>query len=290
MSFERRVTLSAALAVAVAVLLVALASYVIVRQEFHHTVSKSLKSSLIADQEILAGRIRQLPTSKLSEPQRLAHLLGPHVNRIGVPGIVELVSRRGKVTPAYGITRSLEIASSRSIRRLAATPGSSTMFEERLGQTNYEVLAGWLGPGLAIVIDRSLSEQDATLSHLRLVLFVAALIGIALAALLGWFVARTTLAPVRRLTAAAEHVTATNDLVARIDETRRDELGSLRGASTRCSRRSTGRCTRSTSRLASSAGSSRTPRTSCAPRSPAYGPISSFFSSRRTSSAGSVTG
>jgi len=35
MSFERRVTLSAALAVTVAVLLAALASYVIVRQELH---------------------------------------------------------------------------------------------------------------------------------------------------------------------------------------------------------------------------------------------------------------
>jgi len=77
------------------------------------------------------------------------------------------------------------------------------------------------------VIDRSLSEQDATLAHLRVVLLVVAAIGIALAALLGWFVGRTTVAPVRRLTAAAEHVAATNDLAARIDETRRDELGSL---------------------------------------------------------------
>jgi two-component system sensor histidine kinase MprB len=59
------------------------------------------------------------------------------------------------------------------------------------------------------------------------ILAIVAAIGIALAALLGWFVARTTLAPVRRLTAAAEHVAATNDLAARIGDERRDELGRL---------------------------------------------------------------
>jgi two-component system sensor histidine kinase MprB len=52
--------------------------------------------------------------------------------------------------------------------------------------------------------------------------------GIALAALLGRFVAGAVVLPVRRLTAAAEHVTQTRDLGQRIDSAgRRDELGSL---------------------------------------------------------------
>ena len=239
MSFERRVTLSAALAVTVAVLLAALASYVIVRQELHQTVAKSLTISLRSDEDRVAGRFaRPFPAPsgprrshatapKLTRSQRLRLLLGPRLNRIGEPGIVELVSAGGKVTPAYGISGAQEVRASGAIERLARVGKGTLNYTARVDGTDYEVLAGAIAQGVAIVIDRSLSEQDATLAHLRVVLLVVAAIGVALAALLGWFVARTTVAPVRRLTAAAEHVAATNDLAARIDETRRDELGSL---------------------------------------------------------------
>jgi two-component system sensor histidine kinase MprB len=240
MSFERRVTLSAALAVAVAVLLAALASYLIVRQELHQTVAKSLTISLRSDEDRVTGRFAArsfpapsgahepgAPTKRLTRAQRLRLLLGPRLNRIGEPGIVELVSANGKLTPAYGIGAAQEVRTSSALERLARSRRGTLGFTARIDGTDYEVLAGGIAPGVAIVIDRSLSEQDATLAHLRVVLLIVAAIGIALAALLGWFVARTTVAPVRRLTAAAEHVAATNDLAARIDETRRDELGSL---------------------------------------------------------------
>jgi two-component system sensor histidine kinase MprB len=240
MSFERRVTLSAALAVTVAVLLAALASYVIVRQELRQSVAKSLTLSLGADEDRVTGRFDhslvapsggangpRAPARQLTRTQRLKLLLGPHLNRIDEPGIVELVSTDGKLTPAYGIGGAQEVRASTAIERLARSGRGTLNFTARVDGTDYEVLAGSIVPGVAIVIDRSLSEQDATQAHLRAVLLVVAAIGIALAALLGWFVARTTVAPVRRLTAAAEHVAATNDLAARIDETRRDELGSL---------------------------------------------------------------
>jgi two-component system sensor histidine kinase MprB len=230
-SFERRLTLSAALAVAVAVLLGALASYVIVRQEFHHAVANSLNDSLSTDQDVVAGRIQRGrgagAVPRLTRAQRLDRLLGPQLNRIDEPGVVELVSTSGRITRAYGITRRQEVGASSAIRKLARSGSGTLMFEARLANTDYEVLAGTLAPGVAIVIERSLSEHNATLAHLRVVLAIVGGIGIALAALLGWFVARTTLAPVRRLTAAAEHVAATNDLAARIDDSRRDELGSL---------------------------------------------------------------
>jgi two-component system sensor histidine kinase MprB len=239
MNFEHRVTLSAALAVAVAVLLAALASYLIVRQELHQTVASSLTISLRTDEDRVTGRFARAfpapsgartpraPTKQLTRAQRLKLLLGPRLNRIGEPGIVELVSADGKLTPAYGIGGAQEVRASSALERLARSRRGTLNFTARIEGTDYEVLAGAIVPGVAIVIDRSLSEQDATLAHLRVVLLVVAAIGIALAALLGWFVGRTTVAPVRRLTAAAEHVAATNDLAARIDETRRDELGSL---------------------------------------------------------------
>jgi two-component system sensor histidine kinase MprB len=61
----------------------------------------------------------------------------------------------------------------------------------------------------------------------RLVLVLLTAGGVALAVVLGRFVAGAAVAPVRRLTNAAEHVAATQDLGQRIDDVGRDELGRL---------------------------------------------------------------
>ena len=58
-------------------------------------------------------------------------------------------------------------------------------------------------------------------------LLLIALGGILVASALGLAVARTALAPVRRLTETAEHVTETGDLSQRIDVSSTDELGRL---------------------------------------------------------------
>ena len=62
---------------------------------------------------------------------------------------------------------------------------------------------------------------------LKLVLLLVALCGVALAVALGYLVARATIRPVERLTRAAEHVAATQDLEATIDEDGNDELSRL---------------------------------------------------------------
>jgi two-component system, OmpR family, sensor histidine kinase MprB len=72
-----------------------------------------------------------------------------------------------------------------------------------------------------------LGEVESTLSHLKLVLAIVSLGGIALAAALGLLVSRAALVPVRRLTGAAERVAATQDLGHRIEAGERDELGRL---------------------------------------------------------------
>jgi two-component system, OmpR family, sensor histidine kinase MprB len=72
-----------------------------------------------------------------------------------------------------------------------------------------------------------LNDFENTLSKLRLVLALVSLGGIALAAALGLLVSRAALAPVRRLTGAAERVARTQDLGHRIDAREQDELGRL---------------------------------------------------------------
>ena len=58
-------------------------------------------------------------------------------------------------------------------------------------------------------------------------LILVALGGVALAAGLGWAVGRASIRPVEDLTLAAEHVTATQDLSATINEEGNDELARL---------------------------------------------------------------
>ena len=75
-----------------------------------------------------------------------------------------------------------------------------------------------------------LSDVDSTLTHLKLVLALVCLGGIALAAALGLLVSRAALVPVRRLTGAAERVARTQDLGHRIQAGEEDELGRLAGS------------------------------------------------------------
>lgn len=72
-----------------------------------------------------------------------------------------------------------------------------------------------------------LGDFENTLSHLRLVLALVCLGGVALAAALGLLVSRAALAPVRRLTGAAEQVARTQDLGHRIEVGEEGELGRL---------------------------------------------------------------
>jgi two-component system sensor histidine kinase MprB len=81
--------------------------------------------------------------------------------------------------------------------------------------------------GTATQFARPLTEVDGVLRRLSLILVLGGLVGIAAAGAAGLAVARAALAPMRRLTRAAEHVAATQDLSSRIDADRRDELGRL---------------------------------------------------------------
>jgi two-component system sensor histidine kinase MprB len=83
------------------------------------------------------------------------------------------------------------------------------------------------GRGYALQVIRPVGEVDSALGRIRTLLLLVDAVGIIVAALLGFLVARTALGPVRRLTQTAEHVTETRDLNSRIDVHGRDELSRL---------------------------------------------------------------
>jgi two-component system sensor histidine kinase MprB len=81
--------------------------------------------------------------------------------------------------------------------------------------------------GGAIVVGRVIDYVDHDLSRLGLILLLVSGGAVLAAALAGALVSRTTLAPVRRLTTAAEHIAQTGDPSERVPETGRGELQRL---------------------------------------------------------------
>jgi two-component system sensor histidine kinase MprB len=82
-------------------------------------------------------------------------------------------------------------------------------------------------PGGAIATIAPLDATDRALARIRFWAFLISGIGIAAGAALAAAVAGAALRPVRRLTAAAETVTATGNLAERVDVSGGDELGRL---------------------------------------------------------------
>ncbi len=72
-----------------------------------------------------------------------------------------------------------------------------------------------------------LTDVQHSLTDLRLILWLVTIAGMAVGVGLGYVIGRDTIRPVERLTAAAEHVAATQDLDSTIDEKGEDELARL---------------------------------------------------------------
>src|SRR5512132_128784 len=82
------------------------------------------------------------------------------------------------------------------------------------------VLTEHTGRGIALQVARPVADEDAALHRLRFALTMLGLSALFLSVVLGGWIAQTALAPVRRLTRAAEAVAATQSLALRLDEKR----------------------------------------------------------------------
>ncbi len=97
---------------------------------------------------------------------------------------------------------------------LAVAQGTSTesLRTASVEGTSYRVVAVPDRPGITLVLARSMAETEGTLRSLGAVLLAVGLVGIAAAGAAGFAIGRAGLRPVERLTSAAEHVAATEEL------------------------------------------------------------------------------
>ncbi|MDX6636876.1 MAG: two-component system, OmpR family, sensor histidine kinase MprB [Solirubrobacterales bacterium] len=228
MSLRRRIILLAAGAVALAICAAALTSWLLVRSELRGQVDNVLTTA--------ASRFQQLP----KDLPRERHFAGkrlkvrPPRRDSGPPGppgdadifLVRLNARGALAEPRPPETGPLTHPTARE-RTIARTGQGSELVDRQLNGDHYRVLTEPLKSGGAVILARSLQGVDDVLGRLRVILALVALGGIGLAALLAWLVSREVIAPIRRLTATAEHIGATDDLSRRIEVGRADEVGRL---------------------------------------------------------------
>ena len=211
MSFRTRLALAAAAAVALAVILASLTVFVVVRSELRAEVDDALRNR--------AEEISRLPPDMVG---RALFGRGPGLG--GAEGYPQVVEPDGSTHRSPGDDVPLPV----SDRVIDVADGDEDPFlsDARVEGTHLRMIT-FQYPPYAIQVARPLTEVDNTLDRLRTYLILIALAGIGLAGGLGLVVSRAALAPVRRLTEAAENVTQTGDLSERIEVDGEDELSRL---------------------------------------------------------------
>jgi len=241
MSFRRRITLVSAAAVAIAVVLASLLTYLLTSHQLRGQVDSQLSSradslSFVARSPerrspgTLADLIKsqdseQAPPQSAATPQGTAPLRNLPPRPGQVRGYQQLVGPHGHVL--FRSSGNVTLPVDARTRELAASTGGSFFRDARVNGLHMRILTEHIAPGRAIQVAQQLTEVDRLLRHLRLILALLDIGGIALAALLGRLVAGAAVLPVKRLTQATEHVTRTQDLSQRIAPVGEDEIGRL---------------------------------------------------------------
>jgi len=214
LSFRARLTISAAAAVALAVVLAAPLVYVIVRGELRRPIDDGLRQSAV--------QIARLPPDDIGRAF-FGHGPGPQLE--GSVVYPQLVDSKGNVLRRQDETVGIPVDN--RVKDVAKGTLSAFFTDAHVGETHVRVLSFPYNDGIAVQVARPLTEVDDALARIRTFLILVAGGGIALAAALGLGVSRAALAPVRRLTKATETVAETGDLSERIEVSGSDELSRL---------------------------------------------------------------
>ena len=217
-TFRTRLALVSAAAVAVAVAISAAGIYVLVKRQLLSGVDSALR--------IEARRVVSSPylvTPGFQPNQFFIHVPRPELG--GPGGYIQLVSQSGQVFRSGEEPDALPVSS--RTERVAAGTAHMFVSSATVRGTHVRVLTAPAVSGLAVQVVQPLTQTDHEVTTIRSWLILGTLGGVGVALLLGLAVTHTALAPVRRLTEAAEHVAETRDLRRRIAVGGRDELSRL---------------------------------------------------------------
>jgi two-component system, OmpR family, sensor histidine kinase MprB len=218
MSFRARIAISAASAVALAVVLASVVLFFVVRAQLRAPIDDALEQR--------ADRITHIPLDLLKSPTGETYVaLTPGFGEPG--GSVQVVRSDGRALRSLSPFENPRLPVSDETLAVARGKVDSFFTDLDVEGSHVRVFTFWYPPDYAIQVARPLTEVDQSLRRIGIFLLLIALTGIGVAAALGMVVSGAALGPVRRLTHTAEKVTATGDLSERIEIRGGDELSRL---------------------------------------------------------------
>ena len=219
MALRHRLTLLTAATVGVTVVLVSVIAYFVLRSELRSQVDDGLASQYVQVQQ-LAERYGTGRALGLRVPD-------PSAREGSANGPVQVLTPNGEIV--FRDADSDVLVPVDSSDRQVALGGRRTVLRdvESADGVHLRVLTVQLAGGGAIQLARSLENVDRTLSRLKIVLAMLCAGGTLLAAFFGRLFGRQVIQPVSELTAAAEHITRTDDLGRRIEVRSDDEVGRM---------------------------------------------------------------
>jgi two-component system, OmpR family, sensor histidine kinase MprB len=245
LTFRQRLTLFTAVGIALVLLVGSAATYLVVRSQLRGQIDESLRRQ--SGSVVIRRSSQDVAESALSRQKGLEQFLRrpgdatpprdvlslkilPPEQEFGTaPSFFQLIDLQGQAVKPGGRRYGFPVALPVPERAIdVARTGTGAYFADiEVRGTALRMYVRPAGTGRALLTAGSLSEVDNALSRLGWSLAITCLVGIALAALVGAFVARRALVPVRRLTATAERITDTRDLGERIETEGEDELSRL---------------------------------------------------------------
>jgi two-component system sensor histidine kinase MprB len=244
LTFRTRLVMAATIAVMLAVVVGSISAYVVARNSLVGSIDNSLsqeaQSILLQQKQALAlvnylqipnecnrspvGQCFQVvyPGGSTSPQDQQVLPIDDAVKRVAASG--------GSGPPAYFSTTVNINKTVTHVRETVVPLPGGWLYRGNTGNDGRAPLEETPPNGAALQLTLSLTGVNQELGHLALVLWIIALLGVALAVLLGLAVGRAVLGPLNSLTATIEELAETTDVSKRLDPGGMDELGRLRRA------------------------------------------------------------
>jgi two-component system sensor histidine kinase MprB len=220
MSLRARLTLLVAVCVAAAVVAASSVAYFATQDRLVSAVDDTLeqRATFEAARPVFSGGRRPPGDHDFSEIPGVASI-----------DIVQVIGSDGSILDA---SENQDVLLPVDDQDSAVAAGSAAAFfrTETIDGEEYRIYTAPTSGGEAVQVARPLREVNGTLADLRNILLLVSAGGVGAATILGLVVAHRALRPVARLTSAAEHVAATQDLSHSIETRGSDEIARL-GAS-----------------------------------------------------------
>ncbi len=210
MSLRTRLLLTTSAIVFVIVGALSVGISTIISRQLMHEIDNTLDARI----EAIAATLREnieIPSNGRRQRNPLSDALMP--TRFDT--VTQVIDPAGTVIIALG---EVDLPITQQVLNIANNPaGGSARFTTSIAGVKYRILTIPLINGGALQLAKNISEIEHAQRNIRMRLIATGLLGIFVAAIAGWWVARRTAKPIQQLADAAEHIALTQKLDTTLD-------------------------------------------------------------------------